>query len=328
MGNEIFGCFGKLPIHSDFIRFHASGEEVRALDQWLQEGIVAAQSRLGRKWEADYFQADPWNFVFQVEGSDAFLIGTLVPSRDQAGRAYPFFVFLRVERKRFAAPIQFAPLVYAPFLDEAAKLARNGGAGLRLKEFLDSLERLDLPMLDDRAPAAHEEGYRRFLEGEKSESFWTALFGAFEHPRKYLFDQNLSAILGPMRRSGSSKLAFGLKFPLLASEKSEGRDIPLWVDLTARMLKRPPAGVNFFWNRAPVQGAPWMMFFLGPPSAKSFLSLIKPDLDGGTAYELAPETGGELNALKEKSDAGRRAVLESGDKSLAAFLAWMETISL
>lgn len=326
MGNGTFGCFGKLPIHSDFIRFRATGEEVRALDQWLQEGILAAQSRWGKKWEADYLQADPWNFVFQVEGTDAFLIGTLTPSRDQAGRSYPFFFFLRVDRKRFAAPIQFAPMTYAPFLEQAGNLARSGGAGLRLKEFLDHLERLALPIPDDRASAVDQEAYQRFLAGEKAESFWSALFGAFEHPRKYLTDQNLAAILGPMRRTASNRLGFGLRFPLLPSEKKYNEDLSLWVDLVGRMLKRPPAPVNFFWNRAPAKGAPWMMLFLGPPSAKSFLSLIQPELDGGTAYDLAPETAVDLSAVKGKSDAGRRTILENGEMPLAAFLEAMGRI--
>jgi type VI secretion system protein ImpM len=320
MGNGTFGCFGKLPIHSDFIRFRASGEEVRALDQWLQEGLLAAKSRLGRGWEADYSQADPWNFVFQVEGTDSFLIGSLVPSRDQAGRSYPFFLFLRVDRKRFAAPIQFAPITYASFLDEATTLARSGGSGMRLKEFLDHLERLNLPIPDDRAAVADEEVYRRFLQGESSRVFWTTLFGEFEHPKKYQVDQNLLAILGPMRGTSSSKLGFGLTFPLIAADKNRGEDIPLWIDLIARMLKRTPTGLNFFWNRMPTKGIPWMMLFLGPPSAKSFLSLISPNLDGGTAYELAPETAVELPAAKEKVDARRRAILENGEMSLAAFL--------
>ncbi len=326
MDKNSFGCFGKLPIHSDFIRFSASGEEVRALDQWLQEGIHAAQSRLGRRWEADFAQADPWNFVFQVEGTDAFLIGTLAPSRDQAGRSYPFFFFLRVDRKRFAAPIQFAPMTYASFLGEADKLARSGGSGMRLKEFLDSLERFEVPIPDGRPPAADEETYRRFLEGEKSGAFWAALFGAFEHPKKYLIDQNLAAILGPMRRTASSRLGFGLRFPLISLEKNRNEDIPLWCDLMARMLKRPPAGLNFFWNRVPAKGTPWMMLFLGPPAPKSFLSLIRPDLDGEFAYPLAPETAAELHAVKEKVDAGRRAILENGEMSLARFLEEMGAI--
>lgn len=326
MGNGTFGCFGKLPIHSDFIRFRASGEEVRALDQWLQEGILAAQSRWGRRWEADYSQADPWNFAFQVEGTDSFLIGSLVPSRDQAGRSYPFFLFLRVDRKRFAAPIQLAPITYASFLNEATALARSGGSGMRLKEFLEHLERLNLPLPDDRAPATDEENYRRFLQEESSRAFWTALLGEFEHPKKYLIDQNLLAILGPMRQASSTRLGFGLRFPLIASDKNRGEDIPFWSELTARILKRPPTGLHFIWNRMPAKGTPWMILFFGPPSAKSFLSLIAPSLDGGTAYDLAPETAVELQAAKEKVDAARRAILENGEMSLAAFLEAMGTV--
>jgi type VI secretion system protein ImpM len=314
------GCFGKLPIHSDFIRFRASGEEVRAFDQWLQEGITAAQFRLGKRWEADFAQADPWHFVFQAEGGDHFLVGTLVPSRDQAGRSYPFFFFLRIDQKQFATPVQFAPARYVSFLSEAAKLLPVEGSGMHLNEFIDSLERFDVSIPDDPFSAMQEEIYQHFIESEKSRIFWTSLFGAFEHPRKFLIDQNLTAILDPMRRLSSGRLGFGLRFPLISMEKNNDKDIPFWSDLIARMLKRPPTGLTFFWNRMPAKGTPWMMLFLGPPAPKSFLSLIRPGLEGETSYDLAPETAVELDVVKEKIDLTRRAILENGEMSLASFL--------
>ena len=51
-------CFGKLPLMADFIGHNATGPESRGLDQFLQEGIVHAQSKLGEDgWQQAYEEA-------------------------------------------------------------------------------------------------------------------------------------------------------------------------------------------------------------------------------------------------------------------------------
>ena len=47
MGAFEVGCFGKLPIYADFIRYNASGPEIQEMDQWFQEGIHSAKDWWG-----------------------------------------------------------------------------------------------------------------------------------------------------------------------------------------------------------------------------------------------------------------------------------------
>lgn len=324
MGKITLGCFGKLPIHSDFIRFRASGEDVLALDQWLQEGIQTAQTRWGREWKTYYSQADPWNFVFQVKGGDGFLVGLLVPSHDQAGRCYPFLLFLRVPRNGFAAPIQFAPLTFRTFLKEAAEWAQSGSAGKNVKAFLNHFETWNPSVPDDPSGRSDEAAYRRFLKEERSEAFWMKLCGASVDSAPHRIVENLQGVLEPMRRTSLTPPRFALTFSLVPADKNCQEDIPFWSDLTARLLKRPwAAEPNFFWNRLPAKGPPRMVLFPGPPPAKSFFALIAPDMDNETVYDLAAVAAAtEPKRVKEETPSRSEppSIVETDKMSLEAFL--------
>ena len=59
------GCFGKLPIHSDFIQHNAGGAEIETLYKWFQEGMETVRQRWGNDWESEYRAAPPTRFLFQ-----------------------------------------------------------------------------------------------------------------------------------------------------------------------------------------------------------------------------------------------------------------------
>ncbi|MBI3596641.1 MAG: type VI secretion system-associated protein TagF [Nitrospirae bacterium] len=318
------GCFGKLPIHADFIRYNADGMEVRGLDQWFQEGIQFAKSKLGPGWEEEFSKADVWRFVFQVDGSDRFLVGIFAPSRDQGGRRYPFILFLRVDRTRFPGPIYFAPLLFSTFWNRATEAAQTGWKGTELKGFLSAIERLTVPI--EKEFELVREAYLGHLQEQTVGDFWTKLLGDFSHPRKYLMDRNLLDILLPMRHNPLNKFGLGLKFPLSLQGAGEGYDIPFWFDMTFRLLKQNKVDPVFFWNRGPTKGMPCMMAFFRRPSAKNFLFLVRPDLDGDSWYDLAPEESGNPENVIGGIGKERRDMLDQGGLSLAAFLEATEAL--
>jgi len=45
MNDVVCGYYGKLPVSPEFLRLHATGPEVRALDDWFERGI-----QTGRRW--------------------------------------------------------------------------------------------------------------------------------------------------------------------------------------------------------------------------------------------------------------------------------------
>ena len=131
------GCFGKLPIFADFIRYNATGREIGEMDQWIQKGIQLSKTRLGQNWSKDYDSSTPWNFIYRTENTKGFLLGVYLPGRDQSGRQFPFLIFIRIERSTFKLPGSLAPLLFSGFLTEAMDLAKNGWKGGEdLKSFI------------------------------------------------------------------------------------------------------------------------------------------------------------------------------------------------
>jgi len=320
MDKTLLGCFGKLPIHSDFIRLRASGEEIRSLDQWFQEGIHAVHSRWGRGWEAEFSKAEPWNFLFLPKGADGFLIGVFIPSHDQSGRRYPFFSFLRTERRSFKVPVMLSPAVYQGALLEMGGLVQSGWTGRTLREFRELVEHWAGPLPSDLQIEAHREAYRSYLERETSREFWSGLLGEFEHPRKYRIDQNLTEIIGPLRSHPAIPFGGGLKFPILAEGRGAGYDLAFWFDWVSRLLNREPEEFLWFWSRAG-SAASCALAFFGPASPKGFAFFLRPQQQGEYWFDLAPRDGSDLNILKEKLRPERRVLLEEGNLSLGAFLA-------
>jgi len=89
------GAFGKIPSHGDFIRLGLPGSFIRAWDDWLQDGLMAARERLGGRWKDCYLSAPIWRFSLPagMAGPQA-VSGVLMPSVDRVGRQYPLTLAL------------------------------------------------------------------------------------------------------------------------------------------------------------------------------------------------------------------------------------------
>lgn len=90
----MFGFYGKIPAHGDFIRFRADVSFVAKWDQFLQEGLGESREALNSKWDAAYQNAPIWRFVLDPDvcGKRA-MTGILMPSQDRVGRRFPLTIF-------------------------------------------------------------------------------------------------------------------------------------------------------------------------------------------------------------------------------------------
>ncbi|MFQ5587554.1 MAG: type VI secretion system-associated protein TagF [Nitrospiria bacterium] len=323
MSRYTLGCFGKLPIHSDFIRFQVIGNEIRMLDQWVQEGIYYAKARLGQKWKETFHNAETWSFLFRPAASPSFLIGVFCPSRDRSGRSYPFFLFLRVDKSVFGAPIYFAPLCFDLFLKEAQGIAQTQWNGFDLSTFLSRLKDFSVPAPID-ADLIRED-YLQYIEHQTSRYFWTRLFGDFKDSKKYQLYRNLIDVLLPMRGESANTLGFGLKFPLtpqplITEERNEKCDIAFWFDLSSKFLKIEE-DFFVFWQRHSGKSTPAMLAFFSFPTPKQFLSLLQPDQNHDAWFNLVSEGAFDPGTLRGDLREDRTALLEDEVLSMAGFLA-------
>jgi type VI secretion system protein ImpM len=82
--------FGKVPALGDFV---ARGLSPRARLWWddrCSRALLDAQQRLGDDFDRDYPALPAERFVLAPTGGMAWQAGCVMPSRDRAGRAFPF----------------------------------------------------------------------------------------------------------------------------------------------------------------------------------------------------------------------------------------------
>ena len=312
------GCYGKLPLSPEFIRYNANSLEVQALDQWFQEGLHQAKSRIGSNWSTEYLKSGPWNFLFAPEGGSHFLIGVLMPSKDQAGREFPLFMFLRLPAAPFRGRTWLAPLGADVFLRHANQQIHQEWKGLELSQFRNSLDAWTIPSLDEIQSAGQV--YEEYLRTQTMERFWKDLLGNFHHPVKYFLDEALRMCFKPIRKHLSKGLAWGLKFPLLESAETETFDLPYWLDLSARLLGSEDIPLLLLWHRRPLSGRSCLMAAFGKPLASLVIFLIRQGEADKAWYDLAPESLGEDDARRKSVDPTRREILDNGCISMERFL--------
>lgn len=92
--------FGKLPAHGDFVSRGLGAAERDALDDWLATGMSAARDALGEQAFTELYDcAPPWRCIVPDDAGGA-VAGALTPSIDAAGRRYPVFLAMDVDRAR------------------------------------------------------------------------------------------------------------------------------------------------------------------------------------------------------------------------------------
>ncbi|MBN4055083.1 type VI secretion system-associated protein TagF, partial [Acidimicrobium ferrooxidans] len=119
------GCYGKLPIETEFIKHRADQPELALLDRWFQEGIWSASQRVGQQWDQTFDAQPPVRIFYQPPTTSRLLIGALRASADRVGRRYPFLICTTLEA-RAPGPARDVPGYFEAFLDEALETATDG----------------------------------------------------------------------------------------------------------------------------------------------------------------------------------------------------------
>jgi type VI secretion system protein ImpM len=280
------GCYGKLPIFADFIRYNYRSAEVDQLDQWFQEGIYYARQSLGQQWETAYEKGPPSRFIFRPPGSSRFLVGASVPGTDKAGRHYPFAIFLNVECASFERDAALLPSVFREFLDPAQDLASQGWKGADVKQLfarIDGLRGVDVGSVNGHR-ARHDEYLRR----ERASAFWSGIFGGPSHPGRITVIQNLLDALQTIRSTPAGRPTLGLKFPLpRGGSEACAAAAGFWMDLSFRLIGWRSVPSLAFWRAPEGARAPELNLFFTGTSPRYFPLLILPDYETDALWDLS-----------------------------------------
>ncbi|BCR03016.1 hypothetical protein DESUT3_00850 [Desulfuromonas versatilis] len=319
-----FGCFGKLPIHSDFIRHNLNAREMLGFEKWVQEGVGLITRKHSGGWPENYRNFSRFHFA-QVGGDhERTLVGTLVASRDRSGRHYPFTVCAVAEDPLFREMQAVLPLVFGDFFRSAEGLCAEHWTSEPLGVLtsrVDCLGRRDTGLTRRHLL----EGQIGLLEQATMGQFWAAaLPGADAAARQQLFNTLFSALKTVVRR-GPTRTNWGIRLPI-PGEGDQRPAVVFWMQVIESILEDRSWRAHYFWCRGEAGRPAGLTVFFKSMPGSFLLQLLNPQLDDGSIFDTSRELaraaeircGGELERLLARDEvpmlevlykAGRREVL-------------------
>lgn len=269
-------CFGKLPVHADFIRQNA-GFELNDMDRWLQEGLLALKNQVGTGWTKAFEAAPTVRFLRHYPERQTLLAGVFAPSKGKAGRHYPFLVATAINDKAVYAQSGLIPLVVDDYLIAAEALIKAGGRGTSGKEVQAEVARL--PAHTDVEGAQRRLGAA--LEQTPQEILLTASLGGWDQRRFELY----AALRGRLKgQSGPVRVPTALASGVVA----------LWFEVLRGSVGSAGYPKLMTWGQSAAGGD--LRFVLQNPTGSDFAPLfVRDSLSGLKDFGAA---GGDLRSAQ------------------------------
>jgi len=297
------GCFGKVPIHGDFIR-HNVGPEVDRFDEWLQAGIVSSRTALGASWDASFDAMPPQRFLYQAGAR--VVAGVIASSIDKPGRRYPFLVFTILDPKTLNGDLTALPAILTSFMARAEAEAKTGWQGQDLKSFMVRIDSLALPTDFEEA----KQSIVKFVAGQTSQAFWSTMFGSDQDPRKYMLIHNLVETL---QTGGVPKYA--LRFPHVTGEA----EVSFWLQLCRKLMRRDALPTLSMWGPAREGSAPGMTILYDALKANYYAPFFWPERKSELLFPLADKPV-ETDTRVQQARGKWGGILDDGAMRLSSLL--------
>ncbi|MFQ5572319.1 MAG: type VI secretion system-associated protein TagF, partial [Rhodothermales bacterium] len=312
--------FGKIPTHGDFVRHNAGSATMRALDEWIQQGLYFAKTHMSQALNTAYEEAHTCSFFFAPREAAQVFLGVIRPSRDSVGRTFPFLVGQEMETSAFDTHhVSQVSIAYHAFFERAAHLVDKGVEGrVGHHDLTPHVEALGTPVADASSVAF----FGHYLQQTRLTSLWERLWGHAQDSRKYLLFKNLLDILLPLRSGVPAHFPLVLRFPLCSDGRTLDFDVSFWIGLCLRLLGYPALQPSFFWSQAgPARDKDvFLLVALRPPSPKTFAYLLPGHPESDTLCNLE-QMGGQKAALAALSIPARYGrMLEDEQLTLWDFL--------
>ncbi len=280
------GCFGKMPIHPDFIRHGVRAREVVGLESWVQEGMGLLSRSRHAGGEA--FPEFPCHRLIMNGGEqERTLAGTVVFSRDRSGRRYPFVVFSLADEPLFRDMQAAVPLAFEEFFRRGEEIVVAPWSQEPVTQLIDQIE--GIPSRDSSLTRRHLlERQIEMLGALPMGRFWqSALPGCPSAARTGLFDALFSALKSAARR-GPGRITWGLRLPLPAGPDLDP-SVVFWVQLIESILEDRSWRAHYFWHGAGADRPASLTLFFRPLAASLFLWLLPSNCDEAGLFDLRRE---------------------------------------
>lgn len=305
------GVFGYLPGHGDFVRVHADGREVRALADWLEQGLHQAAWEMGGGFGGRYAQLFH-RFVFRADNCERVVVGVIAASMDSHQRPFPFVAFELIDKELWDRdPVGLACRNEA-FFAELEALIREVGPlptlgqvhGRVLARKLSLLRELGAP-IDPEAETREEARYANFLNEISCQDL-----GIPERAPGPRICADLVGLLGGV--ADPRQLRYALELPLSQLPYARRLEMRFLLSLCRVLCMKKPLTWTLFWQLDGA-GAGSLVLCLRPPTIDLFAALLR-----GDGHARGVVTPGTIN-----EEDGRHALpqLEQGpETTLSALL--------
>lgn len=245
------GAFGKLPVQFEYVRHNTGRPEVRALDEWLRQGVALAARHPGD--EGNRKGVAVHNGVFCASGQSPILF-SVRPSADGSGRVYPFVVFAITPDIGASLPGQL-PAEAAPFFASAPGIVRDAWDEQHLERLLARVDGL----------AQGAPGSPMDATGQPVDEFLMDLYGEIPQTEWLAHLTAVVELLREVDRRAPARVGWGLRLPIGAQAPMEG--IAWWIGLARRVIGTRDWWPRVVWSHVPNGSSEALLFFREPPIA-------------------------------------------------------------
>jgi len=280
-------CFGKLPLHGDFIRHNLQLREARALEQWLQEGVGWLARKYPAGWPEPCRNFPCCHFLQSGGEQERTLIGVLAPGRDRSGRHYPVVLFTHSAERLFHEMRALPPLVYRDFLAAADAVCRHDWQDEPLAQLLQRVDGLEtaLPPLQRRPLLAQQ---IELLQAVPMADFWEGIAPELDADERERLFQTLFNALRTVARRSAAHTPWGLRLPI-PSAGDQSPAVIFWLQLVESILEDRTWRAHCFWSREPQQPYSDLTLFFRPLPASFLPALLNAETDVNTTFDLMRE---------------------------------------
>lgn len=270
MNDVVCGYYGKLPVSPEFLRLHASGPELRWLDEWLQQGILYAKTQEGVAWAERITQASPYGFFYLPDHEGRVVYGAIVASQDKAGRSFPFLSYALVERHDLAVTPWLLSVATADFIQDRILAISRLREDLNWETFRRALE--DQTVQEPDLTQARER-FDRFMQATTVQQWWEGDVTGLNAAKQLGVDQ-LFARVAQRPYQGQE----GIRIPIGREGTPGNLDLAFWLQVYLQHQEEDGnshVGLFCFWRREPSHGT--ALLSIGPGSSNSVRFLVNPE---------------------------------------------------
>lgn len=226
------GCYGKLPLHGDYVSHANDGPEARRLSTWMDEGY-----RLTRGHD----NPDAAEVCFLLVDGRRAIFGVFWPSGDASGtRRFPFALFVPTPSKTigpFGATIPEAIVPAILNLTKAYPDLREAGSPDRITSLMSAIH---VPPFPDPASVRSQFG-RDAAQSLSADAAKPVLFEVMR----------FTDALGSTKKGAPN---FAVRIPL-TTEFAPSAEASAWLDILGRRLGDPNLGSSSSLFVRPPRGA-------------------------------------------------------------------------